>query len=63
MGNRKEYRMTFAERQRRSERMTRMNADPVFAEARARYASRRMRAIHAAARAAMGQSEREPVVE
>lgn len=48
--DRKEYRMTDAERKRRRENMQRMNSDPVFAEQRDRYASRRMKAIHAAAR-------------
>ena len=47
---RKEYRITQAERLRRSERMREMNANPAFAEARARYASQRMKAIHYAYR-------------
>ena len=37
-------------REKQAERMRKMMADPVFAEARARYASRRMKAIHEAYR-------------
>ena len=45
--------MTFAERQRRAEQMRRLNSIPAFAEARAKYASQRMKAIHEAARQVM----------
>lgn len=51
-GARKEYRISFAERERRAAQMRRLNADPVFAEDRRKYASNRMKAIHAAAREA-----------
>jgi len=49
---RKEYNLSFAERQRRREAMQKLNSDPVFAEARAKYASQRMKAIHALAKKA-----------
>lgn len=51
----RELKLSDAERQRRRDHMSKLNADPVFAAERQKYASRRMREIHAAAREVMAK--------